>query len=158
MKGYIISIAGAAVLSAIVNMLSPDKWNKYIGIVTGLIITVSIGRPIFSLMHTDVFSGFSLEASETASEGSRIFYGEIKNELERRIENDIRSRIRSEFGTECTAEAESDTDDSGRISGIRRITVYGARLDNAAVGRLREVYGAAEVVIGGDQKLSQKAE
>ena len=158
MKGYIISIAGAAVLSAVVNMLSPEKWSKYIGIVTGLIITISIGRPILLLMHTDVFSGFSFESSETASEGSKVFYGELRNELERRVENDIRSRIRTEFGTDCTAEAEADMDDSGRISGIRRITVYGAHLDNAAIGRLREVYGAAEVVIGGDQKLSQKAE
>lgn len=158
MKGYIISIAGAAVLSAVVGMLSPDKWNKYIGIVTGLVITLSIGRPILSIMHTDVFGGFSFNDTAISSEGKELFYAELKSELERRIENDVRNRMMTEFGTECSADVEAEMNTDGQITGIGRITVYGAHLDNAAIGRLREVYGAAEVVIGGDQKLSQKTE
>lgn len=155
MKAYIISIAGAAVLSAIVNMLSPEKWNKYIGIVTGLVITLAIGSPILSMMHTDVFSGFGFTDDGLSTIGTEQFYYEIRSELERRVENDVRSRMMTEFGTECTAEAEAQMSPDGQITGIGRITIYGEHLDNAAIGRLREVYGAAEVIIGGDKKVSQ---
>lgn len=40
MKAYIISIAVSTVISAVVTMITPEKWSKYVGIVTGL----EIGR------------------------------------------------------------------------------------------------------------------
>ena len=158
MRAYIISIAGAAVLGAVINMLSPDKWSKYISIVTGLVIAVSIGSPIISFFRSDVLSDLSFNTAPASTQGTDIFYRELRQEFERRIENDVKSRIASEFGMDITAEAEAATDGEGHITGIKKITVYGGHPDNIVIGRLREVYGAAEVKTIADKKLSEKPE
>ena len=158
MHAYTISIAGAAVLGAVINMLSPDKWSKYISIVTGLVIAVSIGSPIISLFRSDVLSELSFNAAPSSTQGTDIFYRELKQEFERRIENDVKSRVASEFGMDVTAEAEAATDEKGQITGVKKITVYGGHPDNIVIGRLREVYGAAEVKTVADKKLSKKPE
>lgn len=158
MRAYIISVAGAAVLGAVINMLSPGKWSKYISIVTGLVIAVSIGSPLISLFSSDVLSALSFSSAPASAQGTDIFYRELKQEFERRIENDVKSRVAAEFGMDVTAEAEAAADERGQITGVKKITVYGGHPDSIVIGRLREVYGAAEVITVADKKLSQKPE
>ncbi|MBQ3427600.1 MAG: hypothetical protein IJH37_10760 [Clostridia bacterium] len=159
MRAYIISVAGAAVLSAVINMMSPERWSKYIGVLTGLVVAVSVGRPIFSLIDKDAFSRIGIESGTvTAESGTRSFYDEINKELGRRIEGDIKERLLSEFGADCEAKAELSIAPNGQVDGVRRIIISGGHLDNIAEARLREIYGAEEVIINGSEKLYQKPE
>lgn len=158
MKGYIISIAVSAIIAATVNMIAPEKWKKYIGLVTGLVVVLCIGRPIFELAGTDVFSGFSFESRELSDEGEERFRTEIRQGLEERLEEDIKARVEREFGRECDAEVTAGMNDAGQITGVDRIVIYGRGFDNAVCGRLREVYGAKEAVLGGSEKVSRKTE
>lgn len=158
MKSYIISIAVSAIIAAVVNIISPEKWTKYTGIVTGLVVVLCIGRPLFELAGKDVFSGFSFESTVMSSDGEETFRREIRIRLEEQIEGDTKTRVQNEFGRDCAAEVKIGMDDNGVITGVDRIIIYGRGFDNVVTGRLREVYGAKEVVIGGSEKVSQKTE
>lgn len=159
MRAYIISVAGAAILSAVINMLAPEKWSKYIGVLTGLVVTLSIGRPILSLIDKDVFSEIQIETGSGAAEsGTGAFYDGLYGELEARIEEDVKERLRTEFGADCNVAAELSIASDGRITGVHSISVSGGHLDNIAVAKLREIYGAEEVTINGSEKLYQKPE
>lgn len=158
MKLYIMTIAVSAIVAAAVNMLSPEKWQKYISVVTGLVMVLCIGRPIFELAHTDVFSGFHFNNESIADEGERQLRMELKKELELQLAGDVQSRIRQEFGRTAQARVRVGVDDGGLITGVESIVIYGKGFDNAVTGRLRDVYGAREVKIGGNKKVSEKAE
>ena len=158
MKSYIISIAVSTVISAVVTMITPEKWSKYVSIVTGLVVTVCIAQPIISLMHADVFEGFSYNTSLTNTEGQKVLYKEIKAELEKRISEDVRTRLESEFGKCCTSQAEVKITQTGEVSGVKKIIVYGDKIDAVAIGRLRDVYGAEEVKYIGPEKTLKKSE
>ncbi len=146
-RAYIVIIAAAAVMSAAVNMLSPEKWQKYISVVTGLVMALCIGRPIFAMLNTDIFEGIKYETKQNEADGQTRFATEVKKELEHRIAEDVKNRLKREFGAECDAEADVSVNSAGQISGVNSITVYGGGIDNAAIGRLREVYGAKSVRI-----------
>lgn len=159
MRAYIISVAGAAMFSAVINMLSPERWSKYIRVLTGLVVALSIGRPILGIIDKDVFSELQTESgSGAADEGTALFYAGLYEELESRIEGDIKERLADEFGADCGVEVGLSKAEDGRITGVRRITVSGGHLDNIAAARLREIYGAEEVIINGSEKLYQKPE
>lgn len=159
MRAYIISVAGAAVLSAVINMLSPEKWSKYIGVLTGLVVALAIGRPLIGVIDKDVFSEVRTEADSTAADtGTDAFYAGLYAELQSRIEGDIKERLKAEYGADCEAEAELSAAEDGRVTGVKRITVRGGHLDNIAVARLREIYGAEEVIVNGAEKLYKKPE
>ena len=151
MKDYIISIAAAAAISAAVNIISPARWEKYVGLATGLVIVMCIAGPIFSLTGSDIFEGFGYSAEVTAEGGEELLREEIRRELENRVAADTAQRLRDEFGRDCTAEVEAAVNGDGEIEGIGRIRVYGDKIDAAALGRLHEVYGAAEVTYEGDR-------
>ena len=158
MKAYIISIAVSAIIAAVVNMLSPDKWAKYTGIVTGLVVVLCIGRPILELANTDVFAGFRFDETVLSNKGEMEFRGEVKRELEAQLEGDIKTRVKNEFGRDCEADVTVGVNGSGEITGVDKIIIYGKGFDNAVTGRLRELYGAKEIVTNGSEKVSQKTE
>lgn len=158
MKAYIISIAVSAIIAAVVNMISPDKWGKYIGIVTGLVVVLCIGRPILELANTDVFAGFNFNESILSNEGEKQFRSEVKRELEKQLEGDIKTRVENEFGRKCSVDVIIGVNENGEITGVDKIIIYGKGFDNAVTGRLRELYGAKEIVTNGSEKVSQKTE
>ncbi|MBQ3124885.1 MAG: stage III sporulation protein AF [Clostridia bacterium] len=158
MKAYIISIAVATVISAVVSMITPEKWSKYVSIVTGLVVTVCIAQPIISLVHADVFEGFSYKAEQSKNEGEKVLYGQIKTELEKRIANDAKKRLETEFGKKCEVYTAVEMTTKGEVAGVRTIQIYGEKIDAVAIGRLREVYGAEEVKYIGYKKTAQKPE
>lgn len=159
MKEYIISIASAAVISAVVSIITPEKWAKYVSIVTGLVIVLCIAQPIFSIFKSDVYNDIEFKSSVTDLDGKAVLVQEIKKELKDRVENDTENRLKTEFGFECNVEADISANEKGEITGVNCITVYGRRKpDTEVVSRLKEVYGVNEVKYGGYNENSEKSE
>ena len=140
MKSYIITIIGAALLSATALIIAPDKWRGYVRLITGLVIISCIVSPMLSLIHSDIFDGFDT-SFETAAESGNIRRDIIRSELEKRINADIESRLKTEFGMNVRAECEIDITDDGTVEGVRLIRIYGGGLTDTARLRLCEVYG-----------------
>lgn len=159
MKEYIISIAAAAVISAVVSIITPEKWSKYVGVVTGLVVVLCIAQPIFSLLDADVFSGIEFQSEKTSVDGTDMLRKEIVKELETRVETDAQSRIKTEFMMDCSVDADVSVNEKGEITGVNNITVYSKRRpDTAVMSRLKEVYGVKEVKYGGYNENSEKSE
>lgn len=158
MKSYIISIAVASVISAVITMLTPKGWEKYVGMVTGIVVVMCIGQPLLQLMRTDVFEGFRLETRQNAEEGDNGLRDEIRKDLTERIEKDAEQRLRRDFGAECAVSAVVSVNRAGQITGVERMTIYGGNLDNIAIGKLREIYGVKEVELVGAEKNTAKQE
>ena len=144
MKAYIISIIGAALTAAFADMLSPDKWRKYVQMITGIVIISCIIAPLKGIFSEDLFGGFGdFRSSET--EGGEIQRALVVDELTKRIEADIAERLRKEFNISVTAEVEINVNDNNEIEGVERIRLFGEGVDNRVENRLKEVYGVREV-------------
>ena len=154
MRTYIISVAAAAVIAAVVNMIAPEKWAKYVGMATGLVVVMCIAQPVFTLFHENVFEGFSWETQVSDA----LLRSEIKAELKRRVEEDAAARLKSEFNRDCIVEAEIAVNDAGEIEGVESMKVYGKNIDNTVLARLREVYGVSEVTYEGYRENIKKPE
>ncbi len=146
MKEYILSIIGAAVLSSFASMLSPDKWRKYIGVVTGLVVISCIIAPIAKFSKADMFKGF--EYIETGADyGYEMQEEIIREEMSKSIGEDISKRLYDEFGIKVTAAASVAINEKNEITGIEKIKIKGGRLTSAQIIRLCEVYGVKEEAI-----------
>lgn len=146
MKSYILTVIGAAVLSSFGTLLAPEKWRKYVNLITGLVIISCIMTPIAKLTKTDLFSGFNaIENTQMYEEykQSKI----ILDELEKRVCDDIEKRLENEFGIEAKAEIKIDINENNEITGIRQIHIKNASLTKAAKERLCYIYGINEAMI-----------
>jgi hypothetical protein len=157
-KSYILSVAVTAVISSIISMLSPAKWSKYVGMITGLAVVICIGQPVFSLLNEDLFKNIQLQTEVIQTNGNNILNQEIKKELAKKVEEDIINRLKNEFALTVSVEADIAVNMAGEIEGIRKITFFGDKPDAAAVGRIRDIYGVREVVYGGNKKIIKKTE
>lgn len=140
MKEYILSIIGAAVLSSFASILSPDRWRKYISVITGLVIISCIVSPLSKLSKTNPFNGFEyIENNEkyTIDMQREIILEEMSAEIGR----DISKRLADEYGISVSAAAEITINESGKITGIKKIIIRGAKLTSAQKARLCEIYG-----------------
>lgn len=143
MKEYILSIIGAAVLSSFSSMLSPDKWRKYIGVITGLVVISCIISPLSKFSKTDLFKGFEyIENNEQYSQNMQKEI--ILEEMSENIGKDISKRLLDEYGISVTAAAAVSINENNEICGIEKIRVKGARLTKTQKARLCEVYGVSE--------------
>lgn len=158
MRVYIISIAAATIISAIISMLTPQRWEKYVGVVTGLAVTICIGQPIIRLIGSNSFEGTAFSTERHSTEGRLVFRNEVKKGLEERIESDAKARLKTEFAADCSVIAEAVVTDEGEVREIASIKISGDKIDAAAIGRLREIYGAAEVKYIGAEKTAKKSE
>lgn len=140
MKAYIITIIGAAVLSALAGIVSPEKWRGYIRIMTGLVVISCILSPVMSITHSGVFQGFD-ESINEMGESSDVQMQLVLGELRTRINSDIEKRMKDEYNLSVTAECRLKINDDGEFSGVGEIYVYGDRLTDGAKNRLCEVYG-----------------
>ena len=158
MRTYIISVAAATVISAIVTMLSPRRWEKYISVVTGLVVTVCIASPIITLTRSDIFAGWSESYSSPATGGDSLLREEIKKEPEKRLSEDASARLKSEFGLRSQAMVSVRVGKDNAIEGVSSIKIYGQKPDAVVIGRLYEVYDAGEVKYAGTEKTIEKPE
>ena len=67
-KEYLMNIAGAVIITVFAEVLLPDKWNKYIKIITGLIIISAIAAPIKEKINFDI-SDYSADIEDLQTDG-----------------------------------------------------------------------------------------
>lgn len=157
MKAYIISIAVSSVICAVINMITPENWSKYISVVTGLVITVCIAQPIISIISDDGIGEIEYTAKEHRTDGETVLYDEIKEELEKRINEDARQRLKTDFGRNCEVSSVVKMN-NGAVSGVKSINISGDKIDAVIIGKMREIYGADEVKYVGTEKSTKKSE
>ena len=146
MREYIILVAMASIISAIVDILSPENWRKYIRIVTGFLILAVLISPVAKFKNIEIFnSQESFQASEIPTRDL------VAAELQKRVERDIEERILVEFKREATAIAELDIDSEHRIRGVKRIRVSLKKAPDGLRERLLEVYGCENIEFGTDE-------
>lgn len=138
MKGYITAIAAAAILSAFGEMLIPKGWSKYIGIMSGAVLLITLISPLLTLR------GIDAPRFELPNDGY-IEYdiaAETESQFKQTVEKDAAQRVYDEFGISCRVSAEVSTE-----KGVLSLTL-GCRHDASVASRLREVYGC-EVIFNG---------
>ncbi len=138
MKGYIITIIGASLLSGIAHILAPASWVKYVKLITGLVILSVIASPLTSISKINLFSDFSIEENEI---DENIQINTIAKELEARIEADIKDRIKTEFFSEAEAEVKIALNENNEISGVTHIKIITDAEKEKIISRMCEVYG-----------------
>lgn len=149
MREYILSVAAAAVISSVMTMIAPARWSRYVGMITGLLVVICIGRPLFAFVGSDIIGEIDYKLEETEDIANTELIREIEKSVCEQIENDVIARLQSEFGRHCTARAELAIDKEQHITGVGKIVIYGDDIDAFIIGRLRDVYGASEVSYGG---------
>ena len=149
MGAYILAIVGATVIAAIISVLTPDNWDKYVGIVTGIVITLCIARPVPGLMNKDIFADVTDIKTQNSVNGEMLFKEEVKKELESKIAMDVKEKLKTEFGRDCVARVEIGVTANGDVLAVDRISVRGDKIDAVAKSRLREIYGAREISYDG---------
>ncbi len=148
MADYISSIICAGILSGAASLLSPEKWRKYVGVITGLIVICAVIAPLSDVRVEDIFSSISESNTESVTEeGEELRMDMVEEELQKRVEEDVEKRLNDEFGISAEAHVEIGVDDEGKITGVKKIEVSGERLTEAAKKRLCEVYGIEEAAV-----------
>ncbi len=141
MKDYILTLLATITLSALCAYISPKEWAKYIKLICGLVITVSLIMPVTRLIKTDWKLRAESESNDTA-EYKDLYKSLVLEELEKRISEDVSQRIKNEFGQDIKAQVSLDVNDNNEIERVKEIKITGGRINNAAKERLYEVYGA----------------
>ncbi|MCI5605145.1 MAG: stage III sporulation protein AF [Clostridia bacterium] len=144
MKTYILTIISATLLSAFSANLAPEKWQKYVKIITGLVLIICIVSPLKSLVSIDWPEDFEFTEYTAESDG-KTQTDIVVSELSERICRDVEERLIKEFNIAACADVKIDVDSEGKINGVKEIHITGAVLTGAAKARLCEVYGVSEV-------------
>ncbi len=146
MKGYIIKIIGAALLSVFADIMSPKGWEKYIGVVTGMILLSVMVFPVAELKEIDLLK--DIEGVDYSVEtGLKQYQSALMSEFSKSIAIDVRDRIKREFDCDVSAEATVDIDDNGNIKSISKIIIKGNDLNTDIKERISYIYDVDEVVI-----------
>lgn len=140
MKQYIITVIGATILSAMANILAPDKWRKYISVITGFIIISCIIAPISKLTDTDLFAGFD-NYYDGITDYEAVERDFITQQLHSKIAADIEKRFKDEFHEDIKASIKLSVNDKGEIERISHIKISGSDGDAKKTLRLCEIYG-----------------
>ena len=132
-------ILGAAVLSALVSVMSPEKWRSYIRLVTGIIILSCIVSPISNLLGRS--GSFNIpEMSTFGNYDENMHKNLVIDELTARIEEDIKSRMAREYGADISARVNININENNEIEGVTLITIRGS-LPQSAKRKLCNIYG-----------------
>lgn len=151
MREYIILIAGAAVLSALSEIMSPEGWKKYIGVITGLVIVSVAAAPIAKLKHIDLRDFENVSAAEDTVKLQDYSTSRVSEELEERVKEDIKDRIMREYGRECDVKVRLDINEDNKIAGVKGVELHMSRPPEELKEKIGEMYGIAsdEVVLYG---------
>jgi len=140
MKEYIILIAMAAVITAVTEILAPEKWRGYIRVVTGFLVLAVLISPVKKIKNTDIFiPQEKFEASETT------VLDVVAKELCHNVERDIEDRILTEYGKEAEATCQIDLNEEHKIKGVKRITIRIKKVPDGLLNRLKEIYGCENI-------------
>ena len=147
MKSYLMGIFGAVLISVFTDMILPEKWSKYIKIITGLIIISTIAAPLGKTINFDFEKHFEVPKN-IEFDAEEYSLSLVKEEFEKTVSNDISQRMMDEFNKEITAEVEVSVNTENKISGIQTINLIGD-VNNLMVNRINEIYAPREVMING---------
>lgn len=143
MKQYIITIIGATILSAMADILSPDKWRKYVSIITGFIIISCIISPVSKLLNADIFAGMD-SFYESNTDYKNVERELILSQLEEKVSEDIKKRIKNEFKKDINAKTSLYLNENNEIERVSSIIITGIPQNSAITKRLCEIYGIKE--------------
>ncbi len=140
MKGYITAVAAVAIMAALADVLIPKGWQKYISILTGAIVLITLTSPLIR------FRGISPPTFSVPDISYRKYSveDEVEYELKKRIEEDISARLEDEFNIKAISEVKLSVSD-GKITGVKEITVF-AKENATAAARLSEIYGLNKII------------
>lgn len=145
MKNYILGIATATILSVASEIILPERMKKYISLITGAILLISLLNPVLKFRRNEISFDEDISFDYNKYDTNEILYEEFKT----RVKKDIENRIKSEFNIEITAEIEPQMNKEN-IVGVKRITLasqYNAEIKE----RLTFVYGCHDIKFyGGD--------
>lgn len=147
MKGYLMSIVGAVLICVFTEIALPEKWGKYIKIITGLIIITTIASPLertFKLNFDEYFD----TPQEIRINAQDYTINMIKKELENTVANDIKQRMSDEFNEDISADVYVSLNEENKISGILKINLIG-NVNDLMVNRINEIYAPEEVLVNG---------
>lgn len=143
MKEYVTVIAGAAILSVLADILSPEQWRKYIKIVTGFVIISVIISPVAKLKNIDLFDG--IDYNNTISADITDYRSKwVAEEFEVRVENDIKERVMNDYGKNCDVDVKISINDDNMIEAVEQIEIH---TDGECIGlkeKMAYMYGVAE--------------
>ena len=139
MREYIMSVIGAGVLCSVSEIISPDKWKKYIKLLTGVIITIIMISPVKQIDFDMVYDFCSI-TPEYAVDNS-LLCDTVKGEFENRISKDIKERIFQKYGVKSEVVTTSETDDKGNVTGIALIKIKTFAKCPGVMDMITQIYG-----------------
>ena len=149
MRTYLMNLAGAIIVTAFSDVLLPDKWSKYVKIITGLIIISAIATPVKDKINFDISSYLS-ESEQLSQQGEEYSKKLVANELERKINEDCELRILEEFNIDSKVLCTISINEKNEITGIEEINIIAQNVGKEVVSRINEVYAPKEVRINGN--------
>ncbi|MDY3928783.1 MAG: stage III sporulation protein AF [Clostridia bacterium] len=153
MKAYLMSIVFAVLISVFAGMILPDKWDKYIKIITGLIIISTIVTPLQKAWNFS-YDGNIREYNDIKFDAEEYRSQLISEELSKKIKEDISKRLSEEFHINPEIRVLVGTNEDNEITGVKKIELNGDNLSDKAADRLKEIYAPEEVIINGVKKIN----
>ncbi len=139
MREYIMSVIGAGLLCSVSEIISPDKWKKYIKLLTGVIITIIMLSPVKQI-DFDVVDDFRSITPEYPTDNS-LLLNTVKSEFENRISEDIKERIFQKYDVNSEVVTTSETDDNGNVTGIALIQIKTFAECPGVTDMITQIYG-----------------
>ncbi len=142
MKQYMITVMASAVLSALAQLVSPEKWAKYIRIICGIMIISVIAAPIGELRKIDIFGDYPAEEQLDMNAQKKA----VIEEMQSRISGDVEKRVSDEFSENIKAEVKLKINDSYEIEGVDEINIWEAVKREKIRQRLFQVYAPEKIL------------
>lgn len=149
MRDYLMNIAGAVIITVFADILLPDKWNKYVKIITGLIIISAIASPVKNKINFDI-SRFFRESEQIQLQGEDYSKQLMKKELTDRINTDCEQRLKDEFNIPAIVSCKLSINEYNEITGVDIIEITAKGIDSKVIDRLNEIYAPKEVMVYGN--------
>ena len=149
MKGYLMNISGAVIISVFAEILLPGKWSKYIKIITGLIIISAIASPIKEKINFDI-SSYYKEVETLQTDATEYKQSLVAAELAKRVNDDCENRLLEEFGINVNVECDISVNEDNQITGVKTVKISGGKISDKAVERIKEIYAPQEVITNGN--------
>ena len=140
MKEYIITIAVAALVAALADILAPKEWDKYIRVIIGFLILSVLLAPIAEFRHARI-----LPVTDSFEVSDEPLKDSVSEELRRRVEQDIEERIADEYGVNVTASVSIDIDSEHNIRGVKAIRLRCWQNPDGMLDRIKNIYGCEKV-------------
>lgn len=147
MKIYLMKIVGAVLICVFTDIALPEKWSKYIKIITGLIVISTIASPLEKPLNLN-FKEYFKVSEQLEKTGEEYQISLIKEEFEKTISTDIKNRIYDEFKKEISADVIVSLNDENKISGINKIELTG-EINDKILNRINEIYAPKEIFSDG---------